>query len=321
MQPRGNELIARYKTVYSIPDEAPITEQMILSHWELEKKLTHDLLSSTPEDRWETFDRSYTRLYGEFEWLNRLTGESLPDIPDDTRHKEWDTAIGAPPLAIYEIGSGKGELITYLARQGFRCKATEITRERGERLVDDGVPNLSWGVSDGVHLDRFENAASYDVVISDQVLEHLHPDDVAAHLRGVHHILKPGGRYIFRTPHRFSGPHDVSRVFRCDRPVGMHLKEYSYHEFVTAVRQAGFKRISYAFFPVRNDAGRRLLGGLYLRMLMAAEIVLYFVPTHKMRRRCARLIGKFKLFSHGVSLTAEKARQVPRCVGTSVAGE
>ncbi len=307
MLPRGNDLIARYKAVYSIPVEASITEQMILSHWELEKQLTQELLSSTPERRWETFERGYSRLYSELEWLNRLVGESRPIVADDMQHKEWRTAVGAPPQEIYEIDSGKGELITYLARQGFRCKATEVTHELGELLFDDGEPNLSWGVSDGVHLDSFEGAASYDVVISDQVLEHLHPDDVGAHLRGVHQILKPGGRYIFRTPHRFTGPHDVSRVFRCDSPVGMHLKEYSYREFVTALRRAGFKRVYYAFIPVRSTAGKKILGGLYLRVLIATEIFLSLVPTCKIRRACAQLLGKLKLFSHGVSITAEKA--------------
>jgi SAM-dependent methyltransferase len=306
MEPRGNELIARYKAVYSMGVEAPVTEEMILAHWELEKQLTQDLLSSTPQNRWETFDRSYTRLYSDLEWLNRSAGESRPTMRVSRDHEKWCTAIGSPPLALYEIGSGKGELITYLARKGFLCKATEVTRERGEKHLDAGVPNLSWGVSDGVHLERFESAASYDVVISDQVLEHLHPDDIEAHLRGVHQILKAGGRYIFRTPHRFSGPHDVSRVFKCDRPLGMHLKEYTHREFMTAVRQAGFKRAYYPFIPGRNAAGKRFVGRLYLRVLVTVEDLLSLVPTHKMRRLCAELLRKLRLFSDNISLMAEK---------------
>ncbi len=306
MEPRGQELIARYKANYSIPAEAPVTEQMILAHWELEKQLTHELLSSTPQNRWETFERCYTRLYSDLEWLNRIVGESRPAAAGH-KHDKWCNAIGAPPLALYEIGSGKGELITYLAQQGFRCKATEVTRERGEKHLKASVPNLLWGVSDGVHLERFESAASYDLVISDQVLEHFHPDDIAAHLRGVHQILKPGGRYIFSTPHRFSGPHDVSRVFKCDKPCGMHLKEYTYREFVAALRQAGFKRAYYAFIPARNEAGKRFWGGLYLRVLLTVEALLAFIPTHKARRLCAKLLRKLGLFSNGISLTAEKA--------------
>jgi 2-polyprenyl-3-methyl-5-hydroxy-6-metoxy-1,4-benzoquinol methylase len=312
MEPRGTELIERYKANYSIPAEVSVTEQMILAHWELEKQLTQDLLSSTPQNRWETFDRSYTRLYSDLEWLNRFVDESPLALAAYHKEQEkWRAAIGEPPLKIYEIGSGKGRLITYLAEQGFMCKATEITCERGAKHLDGGVPNLSWGVSDGVHLEHFESAASYDIVISNEVLEHLHPDDMEAHLCGSHQILKPGGRYIFDTPHRFTGPYDVSRVFKCDKPLGMHLKEYTYREFVTVLQRVGFKRTYYAFIPAaipgRSQAAKRFVGRLYLRVLVTVEDLLSFVPTYKARRRCAVLFGKLRLFRHNICLIAEKA--------------
>lgn len=306
MEPRGPELVARYKANYSIPTEAPVTEQMILAHWELEKQLTHDLLTSSPQNRWETFDQSYTRLYSDLDWLNRFSGESRTDASERTAHEKWVKAIGAPPpLTVYEIGSGKAGLITSLARQGFDCKATEVTRERGEKHSDGSTPNLSWSVSDGVHLERFERADSFDVVISDQVIEHLHPDDVGAHLSGAYQILKPGGRYVFSTPHRFSGPHDVSRVFKCDTPIGMHLKEYTYRELVPAVRKAGYKRTYFAFFPVDGAAGV-ILARIYLWVLLATEYLLGWIPSHRLRRVCAKAFRKIGLFSDGVSLTAEK---------------
>ena len=311
MEPRGNELVARYKAVYSIPAEAAVTEEMILSHWELEKRLTQELLASTPQNRWETFDRNYTRLYTDLAWLNQAEGEARPTAEADRDHHKWRTAIGAPPQTLYEIGSGKAGLITYLARGGFLCKATEVTRERGAKHLDSGVPNLSWAVSDGVHLDQFESAASYDVVISDQVLEHLHPDDVGPHLSGVHQILKADGRYIFRTPHRFSGPHDVSRVFKCDEPQGMHLKEYTNREFIAAARQAGFKRPYYPFMPVHNVAAKRILGRIYLRILVTVEDLLSLVPSLKARRRAAELLRKVRLFSDNIALVAEKGRLSP----------
>ncbi|MEK7729431.1 MAG: methyltransferase domain-containing protein, partial [candidate division KSB1 bacterium] len=166
--------------------------------------------------------------------------------------------------------------------------------------------NLSWSVSDGVHLEQFEARASYDLVISDQVLEHFHPEDIAAHLRGVHEILKPNGRYIFSTPHRYSGPHDVSRVFKCARPCGMHLQEYTYREFARALRQAGFTRLTYAFMPGRNAARNNWQGKFYLGVLLFTETLLACVPTHSARRWCAQALRKLGLFSHGISLSAKK---------------
>jgi hypothetical protein len=34
-EPRGKQLIKRYKENYGIPAQADITEEMILKHWEL----------------------------------------------------------------------------------------------------------------------------------------------------------------------------------------------------------------------------------------------------------------------------------------------
>ena len=68
--------------------------------------------------------------------------------------------------------------------------------------------------------------ACHDVVFSDQLIEHLHPEDTELHFGLVHRLLAPGGTYLFRTPHALCGPHDVSRWFS-DTPQGFHLKEWT----------------------------------------------------------------------------------------------
>ena len=73
-EPRGQELINRYKKNYNLPTDVNITEEMILAHWELEKRLTKELLASNPENRWEIFEHCYSTLYSELWWLNRFGG-------------------------------------------------------------------------------------------------------------------------------------------------------------------------------------------------------------------------------------------------------
>lgn len=136
MEPRGQKLIDRYKRNYHIPTDAKVTEEMILAHWELKKRLTKELLQSNSENRWEVFERCYTTLYGELWWLNQFISTGSTISPSQ-RYKNWVELIGQPPKRIYEIGSGRGELITYLASCGFECRATEITRERGKKYVSD----------------------------------------------------------------------------------------------------------------------------------------------------------------------------------------
>jgi 2-polyprenyl-3-methyl-5-hydroxy-6-metoxy-1,4-benzoquinol methylase len=314
MEPRGDQLILRYRSNYTIPSEVEITEEMILNHWELEKQLTRKLLTSTPETRWETFEQGYSQLYRELDWLNRL---SRPEPVDTRQYAIWLAAIGKAPQKIYEIGSGEGKLITYLAQCGFDCKGTEITRERGAKHVSESIPNLSWGNSDGIHLQQFEPAASYDVALSCQVVEHMHPDDLVEHLRGCAQILKSQGRYIFSTPHRFTGPHDVSAVFNYDLAGGMHLKEYRYCELVAAVKQAGYSTV-YCPLPPKIQAvcdavlgkvgiqSEASLGRAYLTLMLGLEAMLGLVPSQPLRRSTAKLLRRLLLFRDNIFLVAQK---------------
>lgn len=311
MENNEQVLIQRYKANYHIPDSIPVTAEMVQAHWALEKSLRQKLLQSTPENRRSTFEAAYDQLYSELSWLNEFT-DSKANTQEvaDASFNHWRQIIGAPPKKIYEIGSGKGELITYLAQHGFHCKATEITKERGEKW-SSAQPNLTWGESDGIHLNDFEPANFYDVVISNQVIEHMHPDDLSAHFLGVYTILKPGGQYILATPHRYDGPADVSRVFRCETPQGMHLKEYTYRELAELLTNAGFSGVA---APLRLPKKLRKLshGRLkpmvsvsYLRYLQGLEIIIGRLPAQEYRRIVAK-VAKLALFASNLMIVAKK---------------
>ena len=90
---------------------------------------------------------------------------------------------------------------------------------------------------DGYQLDLPDDCV--DLVFSDQLVEHLHPEDTLHHFRLVRRILAPEGAYVFRTPHALCGPHDVSRFFS-DAPEGFHLKEWTYRELEPVLRETGF---------------------------------------------------------------------------------
>ncbi|MFH1928019.1 MAG: methyltransferase domain-containing protein [Chloroflexota bacterium] len=309
-EPRGEELINRYKNNYHISYDVNISEEMILKHWELEKRLTKQLLESTHENRWKTFDRCYTKLYSELDWLNRFIGSSNIALTPAKLCAIWPIVIGEPPKSIYEIGSGKGGLISYLATCGYDCKGTEITRERGKKHVSE-CSNLSWGISDGVHLTRFERADTYDVVVSNQVIEHIHPDDLVEHFKGVRSILIDGGRYIFATPHKFVGPSDISRVFKCDKPMGMHLKEYSYQEIRRLLIQSGFNKI-FAVWRIPERISRLFdivikpkPSHSYFSYLCMIEKFISLLPKQAYRRKAASL-SRLVLFVPSIFVIAQK---------------
>ncbi|MBD2513684.1 methyltransferase domain-containing protein [Nostoc sp. FACHB-973] len=311
MEPRGIELITRYKRNYGIPAELEISEEMILEHWELEKKLTNQLIESKLENRWEVFEQAYTNLYSKLEWQNSFALDSKQTQPVE-KYKTWLQIIGSPPKKIYEIGSGKGEMISYFAKCGFECKATEVTRERGSKHINDSLPNLSWGNSDGVNLDRFEQTEYYDLVVSSQVVEHFHPDDLTTHFKSAYKILNNQGKYVFTTPHCHTGPHDISLVFGYDEPQGMHLKEYTYRELKNSLMISGYKFV-YCAAPANlakllSTIGiqKEAIGIFYLNMMLIVENLLFAIPSKKQRRLFSKLLRKVYLFADNIFLVAQK---------------
>ena len=77
-----------------------------------------------------------------------------------------------------------------------------------------------------------------DLVFSNQLMEHLHPDDAEAELQSIFTALKPAGYYVCITPNRLTGPHDISRDFE-ESATGLHLKEYSTSELDSLFRRTG----------------------------------------------------------------------------------
>jgi SAM-dependent methyltransferase len=249
-----SDVVSRYRRTYGLGDEIGI--EHVEAHRELEGRLTRELLASTPESRWQVFSAAYTELYQSVPWLNasdesrpaRLIAAWLKLVPESSD--------------VFEVGSGRAELLRELVRRGHRCVATEVTQERGSKHLAES-DGLQWHRTDGVHLASFEPDEAFDVVISTQVIEHFHPDDLLTHLDNARRILRPGGRYLFDTPHRSSGPHDLSRVFEFDRAQFMHLKEYTYEELASALNAVGFETvkavISFRGFVIQTGVGLQLL--------------------------------------------------------------
>ena len=178
-----------------------------------------------------------------------------------------------------------------MGENGYLVTATDISRERGARGPAEG---LEWGITDGVHLDRFATPGGFDAVISNQVIEHLHPADLPEHLRAARALLAPNGRYVFCTPHRITGPHDVSKVFGLDAAVGMHLREYSNFELARAARTAGFRRVRSVFYSPRVLA-RPIVSRAHLWLLETIEFLLSRLPRTYARRVTSKLRGPLRL--------------------------
>jgi SAM-dependent methyltransferase len=250
-------------------------------HFEVERELADRLRKSTREER----PRLVPELYGE---LYRR----VPDHPRIQRMQ--DAAAAERSLAnqwrllepyltesvrMVEFGAGDGGLSRRVAE---RLPAAQVTAlEVCEQAERTGPPNLRWVAHDGFEVPLASGA--FDLAFSYQVLEHIHPDDVAEHFRQAARVLRPGGVYVLSVPHEASGPHDVSRYFG-DALQTFHLKEWSYSEVERMMRAAGFGKIR----PYWRGHVRAQGGAVHLA-LKALEGVFKLLPGswgRKWARRC-----------------------------------
>jgi SAM-dependent methyltransferase len=154
----------------------------------------------------------------------------------------------------------------------------DISNQWGETDCTSG--NFELIIYDGYNLDRIHDN-SIDIVFSDQLIEHLHPDDTVLHFKLVHRILKDGGKYIFNTPHSFSGPHDVSRYFS-DESKGLHLKEWTYSELKDLFMALQFSRLHTYWY------GRGIKIPMPYSYFSILEKIFILFP-----RRYSRFFGKY----------------------------
>lgn len=215
-------------------DTRPATR--IRAHYLLERELATQLLKSSSGERTELYRKLYDELFAK-----------LPDHPQHTREPAQDDAVQSqielltnlvPEGARFaEIGAGDCRVTVGLAPHCSSVTAIDVSDL--VQSAEERPANFSFVKIDGKHLPFPEN--SLDFIYSNQLMEHLHPDDAFEQIHEIYRVLSPGGVYFCVTPHAFTGPHDVSRYFD-DKPTGFHLKEYRYAELTRLFREAGFAR-------------------------------------------------------------------------------
>lgn len=233
------------------------------AHYELELELASKLMGAAPADR----SRVYGEVYGEL-------FARLPDHPQHTagRHGVSDKLDSEfnrvrpflrEGLVFLEIGCGDAALSCRVAAHVGHSFGMDVT----EALAPaKRPPNFTFLRTDGVHIPL--ETGSVGLAYSNQLMEHLHPDDAAAQLREITRVLEAGGRYYCTTPSRASGPHDISRYFDYEAH-GFHLKEYDYGELYALFRAAGFRRVQ-----VRLGGGGRALRAPYLAVRSFEAVVM-----------------------------------------------
>jgi SAM-dependent methyltransferase len=274
------------------------TPDRLLIHYLLERKLAEGLRQSTKQQRENgLYQTMYDSLIGDLEDHPRRTSQKGLDPAHASAFIERQAnmilrEIGAEDVFL-ELGGGDCRVALAVAPH----VAKSIVVDVSDALVpaDPGVANFQFVKTRGTNIALPDNSVSF--IYSNQVMEHLHPDDAVEQLRELLRVLKPGGRYLCRTPSRVSGPHDISMYFE---PVanGAHLQEYTYCSLDKLFREAGFGRTRFIVAPRAH-----LLMSLPRFAAIGIEQFLDLAPQSLRVRICRNPIARALL---GVTMIAEK---------------
>ena len=263
-----------------MPAESQRSPERLRHHFEVERELAGKMRNSTRAERTELFKTLYNELFERVPDHPRLARR---DTPESSRLKVQSQlrllrSFLKSDTVFLEFAPGDCRLASAVANEVKGVIGVDISDQRAQN--ETSPPNLELVVYDGYELAIPDSSA--DVIFSYQFLEHLHPDDIDAHFKLARRLLKPGGVYVFDTPHRFSGPHDISRQFGTEL-VCFHFQEWTYremrqllqrHEFAnTKVYRYG-KPISGLVGNVINDLAETLIGLLpsSLRQRVSARL-------------------------------------------------
>jgi SAM-dependent methyltransferase len=253
------------------------TLDQVRQHYEVEKALASKLRNASRVDRRQLYSSLYDEMYRSVPLHPQLTRKVCENETKKRVAVQMDfiKSYLNKDITFLEVGPGDCALSFEVAKHVKQVYGVDVSAEVTKSRQTPA--NFQLILSDGTTVPVAPN--SVDVVYSNQLMEHLHPEDAVAQLENIYRALVPGGVYICITPNRLNGPHDVSQHFD---PVatGFHLQEYAAHDLNSLFIKAGFSK---AKFFIRAK-------GKYFSTLsfpiFSLERVLDFLP-HTMRRYLA----------------------------------
>ena len=263
-------------------------------HYEIEKELATRLRESSRAER----KTLYVTLYDEFnqrvpvytalaEKQSTLEQSSLEATTLASPQWRFLRRFLSKDTVFLEIGAGTCAISLTAARYVKKVFALEVSKEVTTHVKN--TDNFELVLFDG--FDIPVPAESINVAFSDQVIEHIHPDDLLEQLMNIYSVLADRGIYVCITPNRLNGPHDISRHFDAVA-TGFHLKEYTNSELSKLLKQAGFAKVeAYVGIPAMYVRFPIFLLRLQEALLNSLPRTLRWALACISLTRCIRLVG------------------------------
>ncbi len=261
--------------------------------FEVERQLRRRILSSSRENRCLVVDQVYHELFARCPHHGRLTETAEVRIRQGRMKARLILPLLKPKTEILEVGCGTGSVLTALMEMGYKCAGIEASREMLDICTKQGL-EVAFGTADHIEFP----ANSFDFVFSQEVLEHLQPEDVPRHFSEAFRVLRPNGILAVETPNRRTGPQDVSRGFTRVAQ-GLHLKEWGVSELVCLFRDSGFANIRGLLAPqflARRSPIVHRISRVPARVKYVQDWVLVVVPMSRLKRLAGKILGLDDIF-------------------------
>ena len=210
--------------------------EQIREQYEVEKALAARLRGGTADERKQLYGKLYDEMYQRLPHHPQLTRKVSAEETESTisgQLRFLSRFIGKDTTYL-EVGPGDCALTLEVARHVRKAIGVDVSAE--VTASDHRRSNFELKLSDGTSIPV--PAGSIDVAYSNQLMEHLHPDDARTQLVNLSRALKVGGLYVCVTPNRLTGPHDISLGFDAVA-TGFHLREYTNAELIDLFRECG----------------------------------------------------------------------------------
>ena len=170
------------------------TPEQIREPYEIENELANRLRHASKQERRYLYSTLYDELYRRVPLHPQLTRKKSP--VETAQAVESQMTFLKPFLTedstFIEVGPGDCSLSYEVAKYVKKVYAVDVSDEITKALK--APANFQLIISDGCSIPVLHSSAN--VAYSDQLMEHLHPDDVFEQLQNIYNALAPGGIYI-----------------------------------------------------------------------------------------------------------------------------
>lgn len=225
-----------------------IPEANLIQAFQIESEFHSAVLS---EVSFEKRQELYRNVY---KTVHPIYGKTADGLVGGRNPKDRQIRLFQKELSgksILDVGCGEGYFLAAIAKkfQHKRLVGIDVSIPMAARQH----PEVEFILGDVIDFQVNEH---FDVVFSDQVLEHIAPCDLDAHLSSVNRSLRKGGLFITLLPNRLFGPSDVTRIidFSYSNQIasqGTHLNESTYTELIPLLEKHGFGNFK-TIVPVRK---------------------------------------------------------------------